>query len=587
MRQKAPTSEESTTMTTKNYWRRFQHERISRRRLLRAAGTGAAGLTVAAACGGGDGDGNKTPAGGGTPTTGATPAAGTPKRGGRYKAPTPVDWGTLDPATSVGGFTAIAARIYNGLLDRSRTNPDWWFFDLAETMEQPDDENYIFNLRTGVKIAPNDYGIEERDMDAFDAKVWQDRIAEDEGAGLRSFTEPWLNSYEASEAQTFILKSTGPYAYFTFHTGPPGGGSIPPREFWERGVSLADGGVGGGPYTIQPDSYQETGGISLDRNPNYYRTDENNDNAQLPYWDGIDVARITDRLARRTAFQDAQIYQYGAADKAERDELLRQKPDYFVIEEPINTFISFTMNPTRSPWDDERIRKAANFALNRQEFADRIFGEGGAKPDGLVHWPMGAFALDPAELEELQPYDPQRARDLIKDATGEDTIKIKVMYPTGVDIFFHAEHLPIWQQQMRNAGFELDEEALDFGSWLSRYTTVDYDSSLALNQIYELADGALKWQHSLGPQGNGNYGIGIGKFYPEIDDAIQNSKQTADLDVAAERVREVQRLCYEKGPAFLPIVSWIEYSMGQPFVKNVTPGLGNAGQYLNDMWLDL
>jgi peptide/nickel transport system substrate-binding protein len=575
------------TMTVKSYWQRLQRERISRRRLLRVVGVSAAGMAVAAACGGGGGGGDETPVAGGTPTALTTAEAETPKRGGRFKAPTPVDWGGLDPATSVGGFTAIAARIYNGLLDRSRTDPSFWFFDLAEKMEQPDEESYIYNIRSGVKIAPNDLGIEERDMDAFDAKAWQDRVSEDETAGMRAFTVPWLASYDAPDAQTFTMKSNGPYAYFSFHTGPPGGGSIPPREFWEQGITLDEKGVGGGPYTIRPGSYEETGGIILDRSPNYYGTDPNNDGAQLPYWDGIDVVRITDRLARRTAFQDAQIYQYGAQDKAERDELLRQKSDYFVTEEPVNTYISVTMNPTRPPWDDERIRKAANFALNRQEFADRIFGEGGAKPDGLVHWPTGPFALDQEELEQLQPYDPARARHLIEDATGKDTIKIKVMYPTGVDIFFHAEHLPIWKQQMQDAGFELDEEALDFGSWLTRYTVVDYDLSLAINQIYELADGSLKWQHSLGPQGNGNYGIGIGKLYPEIDDAIQTSKQTADLDEAAKRVRDAQRLCYEKGPGFLPIVSWIEYSFAQPFVKNVTPGLGNAGQYLNDMWLDL
>jgi ABC-type transport system substrate-binding protein len=337
---------------------------------------------------------------------------------------------------------------------------------------------------------------------------------------------------------------------------------------------------------FRPGSYQETGGIILDRNPNYYRTDPKNNGAQLPYIDGLDVVRITDRLARRTAFQDAQIYLYTAQDRAEKDELLRHNPDYFVSEAPINTFISFTMNPTRPPWDDERIRKAAMYALNRQEFADRIFGEGGAKPNGLVHWPTGPFALDPEELEQLQPFDPARSRQLIQDATGEDTIKIKVMYPTGVDIFFHSDHLPIWKQQMQAAGFDLDEEALDFGTWLGRYATVDYDASLALNQVYETAETPLDWQHSLGPEGSGNYGIGIGKLFPEIDEAILRSKQTADLGVAAERAKEAQRLMYDKGPGYLPIVSWLSYDLYQPFVKGITPGLGGAGQYLNNWWLD-
>ncbi len=571
-------------MRRPSYWLRSQKARVSRRAFVRAAGVAAGGAAGAAliACGGG-GDGEETPVAGETPTV----EAGTPKRGGRYQAITTVDWGTLDPVTSVGGFTGITARIYNALVDRSRTRPDFWFFDLAEEVEQPDEETYNFAIRPGVKIGPNDLGIEERDMDSSDAKVWQDRVAEDEEARLRSFALPWLASYEAPDAQTFTMKTKGPYAYFSFRIGAPGNGSIPPREFWEQSISLSDKGVGAGPYTIRPGSYEETGGIVLDSNPNYYRTDPDNDDAQLPYCEGIDIFRITDRLARRSAFIDGQVYAYTAEDMRERDELVSQNPDYFVSEDPVFTFISFTMNPTRPPWDDEKIRKAALYALDRQEFVKRIFGEGGAKPDGLVHWPTGQFALDPEELEQLQPYDPERSRQLIQEATGEDKVKIKVMYPTGVDIFYHDKHLPIFLQQMRAAGFDVEEDALDFGTWLGRYSDVDYDASLALSQIYETAEVVLDWQHSLGPQGNGNFSIGVGKLFPDVDEAIEKSKQTADLEEAAERVKDAQRLIYEKGPAFLPIVSWLSYTLFQPFVKNITPGLASAGDYLNNTWLDL
>ncbi len=571
-------------MAARRYWQRFQRQRVSRRRLMAAAGASASGLLVASACGGGgDGEGEETPVAGETPTV----EAGTPKHGGRYQSTTTVDWGTLDPVTSVGGFTGIAARLYNCLLERSRMDLDWWFFDLAEDVEQPDEESYIFHIRPGVTIGPNDLGIEQRDMDSSDAKVWQDRLAEDEEARQRNFALQWVGSYEAPDARTFTMKTKGPYAYFFFRIGPPGLGSIPPREFWEQGISLRDNGVGGGPYVIRPGSYEETGGIILDSNPNYYRTDPDNNDARLPYYEGIDIFRITDRLARRSAFIDRQVYSYGAEDMREKDELVGQNPDYFVVEEPVNSYISFNVNPTRPPWADEKIRKAALYALDRQEYADRIFGEGGAEPNGLVHWPAGPFALDPEELEQLQPYDPPRSRRLIEEATGKDTIKIKVMYPTGVDIFYHADHLPIFLQQMEAAGFEIEEEALDFGTWLARYADVDYDASFSLNQVYEMGEIPLDWHHSTGPEGSGNYGIGIGELYPEIDEAIENSKRTTSLEECAERVKDAQRLIYEKGPGALPIVSWLSYTLYQPFVKNITQGLGGASAYLNNTWLDL
>jgi ABC-type transport system substrate-binding protein len=116
---------------------------------------------------------------------------------------------------------------------------------------------------------------------------------------------------------------------------------------------------------------------------------------------------------------------------------------------------------------------------------------------------------------------------------------------------------------------------------------VDYDSSLSLNQVYDLAETTLDWQHSLGPQGDENFGIGIGALIPEVDEAILKSKQATSLEDAAQLVKEAQRLIYEKGPGYLPIVSWLSYNLYQPFVKNITPGLRGAGQFLNNTWLDL
>ena len=91
----------------------------------------------------------------------------------------------------------------------------------------------------------------------------------------------------------------------------------------------------------------------------------------------------------------------------------------------------------------------------------------------------------------------------------------------------------------------------------------------------------------MGLEGSGNYGIGIGALYPEVDEAILGSRQTVGAEECAERVKQAERLIYEKGPSFLPIVSWLQYTLSQPFVKNITPGLGVAGQFLNNTWLDL
>ena len=277
---------------------------------------------------------------------------------------------------------------------------------------------------------------------------------------------------------------------------------------------------------------------------------------------------------------------YDPETLAEVNQLKGQVTGLEVFEAPANTFIGVTMNPTKKPWDDPRIRQAANLALNRQQYVDVIVA-GAGKPDGLVHWPLTAYALDQAELAKLQPYDPAKAKQLIQAATGNPTIKVKFMYPANSDIEFHSKHLPIWLQQMKDAGFEVQEDAQEFTNWLQNYTSINYDASFSLNQIYETPEVNLDFHTTLGPTHDGSYAIGIGKLYPEVDKAVQDSKSSVDPTKQVQLVKDAQRLIYKKVPAFLPIMSWIGYAVRQPNVKNWPDGLGTGVELnLNDWWLD-
>ncbi len=578
-------------MAERSYWERIAQNRISRRRVLAGTGVGAAGLLVAAACGGGSSS-SKTPSAGSTsaasPSTsdaGPTRPAGTPKIGGRYKGVNQGAWGTIDPIISVGNATGIMPRFYNTLVCRSNVDPKFVFYDLAQSFEQTDEVTYIFKIRPGVKIAPNKMGIPERAMDAQDAVKFFDRIREQPDAILRKFTEPWLDSYSAT-ADTFTFKTKGPYAYSLTALGRALGGCIPPRETYDNKIDIKAQAAGGGPYMIKEGTFQESGSVQLDRNPNYYRKDEPS-GLQLPFYEGIDVALVTDRQARKTGFLGKQLYDYGAQDAQEAKDLVNQNKDLHIVRRPSFTFISLTMNVEKPPWNDDRIRQAAQHALDRQQFVDLIVGNGEGKADGLVHWPTGPYAFSDDELNQdsRQSYDPKKSKDLIKAATGSDTVKVKITYPIS-DIEFHDKHLPIFMKQIRDAGFDVQEDPKDFTGWLGDYTDVKYDASLSLNQIYETPEIVLDWQHSKGPAGDGHFSRGVGQIHSEVDDAITNSKKATSLDELVKRVRDAQDAAYKVGPSLLPIMSWYAYTNYWNFVKNEHV-LGDTETFLSDQWLDL
>jgi len=564
-----------------SYWDKFTKQRISRRRALQSAGVAgaAAGAIWVVGCGGGDDDD-----GGNGGNGGNGGGDGKPVRGGRYSVGSAADFDTFDPYIGIAASVGYFPRLYNVLVNYSALDTSFEFFDLATGYEQPDDATYIFTIRDGVKVSPNALGVPERNLDAEDVVVAYDRIKTLPQSNAAAFINKWLASHEAStDKRQYTFNLPSPYYFFRNRIGSPINTVVPKEALTDANIGkLRSQAAGAGPFMLR--DYAEGTGATLDRNPNYYRRDESNNNEQLPYIDGMDVKIITDRAAIRTAFQTGQLSVY-TGETVDESLQLAQGQNYTQVKDPVNTFLAFTMHPEKAPWTDERIRKAANFAINRQEFVDKVYN-GEAQANGIFHWPLGDLALPEDELEEFQRYDPAEAKALIRAATGQDTVKIKMMYPAESTIEQHSLHLPIFLQQLKDGGFDVEEDPQAFGTWLDNYTNLNYECSLALNQVYEYAEFNMDWQHSEGPARNNIYAVGIGKLYPEIDEEIDRVKGITDPEEFKEAVHELQRTIFEKGPAFLPLVSPYAITLYQPYVKNIPQGIGASGLYVNTWWID-
>ncbi len=76
------------------------------------------------------------------------------------------------------------------------------------------------------------------------------------------------------------------------------------------------------------------------------------------------------------------------------------------------------MNNTRAPFTDVRVRKAANYAIDRDEIARAVF-RGTAEPTGF-------FAYAPSNAKPF-PFDPKRARALLEEA-GAAGASVELVY---------------------------------------------------------------------------------------------------------------------------------------------------------------
>jgi len=554
-------------MASNGYWHRLQARRLSRRRLIATGGAGAAGLAFAAACS--DKKSGTSPDG----TPGG--AAGQPVSGGRMKSARNAVFDTLDPYNSVASLN-ILARLYNVLLKQSALKPDLIVMDLAESYEQPSPTEYIFTIRPGVRIPPNEYGVPERDMDAEDVVVAYDRIKTLPEATACAFICNWIESHSAPEPMIYKLTTPRPYAWFLLQIGGTNYfQTIPPRELNQDPDKLATGGAGGGPFFVRPGGFSASERCILDKNPAYYRTG-------LPYVDGWDTIVVPDPAAVRTAFESKQSYTYAARNSAEAEELLGQYDIHEGERVPLFNYISFTVNVERGPWGDPKVRKAALYALNRQEYINIIY-QGDARPNGILAWSLGDYVLPEEELNQLQPYDPELSKQLIQEAGHELPLEIDVVFPTG-DFIQMDQHTAIWLQQMEDAGFKVHQTPMDLGSWVTLFTAKNYDASLHPGLEYETPEFPLDFQTSQGPAGSGIFANGLED--PEVDAAVAATKEITDQEQLIEAIHEAQRLIYEKGPASIPIASAFTRDLIWDFVKNYPSGAGTTDWLNNNWWLD-
>ena len=562
-----------------SYWDGVRDARVTRRAWLRAAGAGAAAAGAVALVGCGKSGPPPEPTSRGSTGNADRPdilnPGGPPRRGGTLVTANAANFGTFDPHLGVAVSSAYFPRVYNVLVNQSATKPQFLHFDLAKSFETPDDRTYVFNIRPGVKIAPNSLGVPERDLDAEDVKANFDRLMTDKTTNQYGFAHQNIDSVTA-KGDTVTVTTKAPYAWLVNRIGLFLGNCIAPRELLAGDLSRLSGKTAGaGPYSLV--SVTEGERATFVRNPNYYRKDESN-GAQLPYVDGLDVRVVFDRATQRAAFQSGQIHAYmvGTGEEA------RSLGDVPIARDPAFVYVSMTMNPLRKPFDDPRVRRAVSRAINRSEYVRIIYG-GDAQANGLVHWPLGSYALPPDELEKTyQPFDLADAKALVSAVGG---IKFKMLFPGSTSIQEHAQHLAIFVEQMRAAGIDIEQDGVDFGSWIDNYHGLKYDSSLALNQMYETPELPLAFHTTGGPFGDKSYIQGMGD--PEIDAAVARVNRTLPLDERLAAVHDAQKLIYSKDPAFLPLVSPYAYMAYAKTVKNIPVGVGTTNFLLNTYWMDV
>ena len=302
--------------------------------------------------------------------------------------------------TSFGGVYVITAPAYNGLLATSPYDQlaAEIIPDLALSWDISDGGTTVtFHLAEGVTWHDG------QPFSSEDVKWTIERIKNPpEGmvSPRQGVFRNTVESVEIPDANTVVLKSEGvsPLLVPLFSNGWNG---IIPKHVSEVDPvnAMMTQVIGTGPFMLsEPPT---TTLWRYERNPDYF--DEN-----LPYLDEIEYQIIQDPQAQAAAILTQKIYfndSIGGINFSPElgQSVADQEPGIIFSPVPTTTISHLTMNSTRAPFDDLRVRQAVSEALHRESIGE--FGPQ-AGTVGTGNFPLGPWALPKDVQESLIGYGP-------------------------------------------------------------------------------------------------------------------------------------------------------------------------------------
>ncbi|MCZ4353045.1 ABC transporter substrate-binding protein [Roseovarius aestuarii] len=397
-------------------------------------------------------------------------AQAAPKRGGHLRVGKAhgETTDTLDPGTWGSGFdTPLSFAIHGHLTEVA---PDGTLAaELAESWEAtPDAKTWRLKIRKGVSFHSGKPLTVEDVIQSINH-----HRGEDSTSVIGPLVKPIVD-VRAEGDDTVVVDLDAGNADFPFTLTDYHMAILP---------ATADGidwrsGDGCGSYVLK--SFKPGVSVELARNPNHWR-----DN--VAWFDTIEMIVLFDQNARTTALTSGDVHAIDRLD-LKTVGLMARQPDINISSIAGTQHYTFAMSSNQAPFDNNHVRQALKYAVNREELVEKIlFGYGSLGNDVPIGQGQRYFNT---ELEQ-RPYDPDKAKWHLKQA-GLDSVSVTLSaadaaYTGAVDAAV------LYQNSAKAAGIDIKviREAND-GYWADvwrkkPFTTVYWGGRPVEDQMFSTA----------------------------------------------------------------------------------------------------
>jgi peptide/nickel transport system substrate-binding protein len=487
-------------------------------------------------------------------------AQGTPKRGGILRISAPTNPSSLDPATGgAGSDHAFLFTMYDTLTE--------WDFEtlkpkpgLAESWSFTDPTTFVLDIRPGLTFHDG------TPLDAEAVKFNLERNKSDPKSNIKADLAT-MASVEVTGPMQLTLKLNTPDAALPGILSDRAGMMVSPTALKASAAgNVTRTPVGAGAYAFV--SWADGERIVIKRNEKYWK-------ANRPYPDGIEFAiipELTTGARSVTAGQNDLIYQLPPRQKA----ILERSNNLKVVNGPTLYVFQIFLNWAKPPFDDVRVRKAFNLAIDRESFVKAALA-GLAEP-AYMNLPKSHWAYDKS-VADLNPYDPDRARKLLAEAGFKEGTTIEIVGYSDQDSVQRQE---ILIEQFRKAGISVRFLNAPIAEASAAFFGPEKRGSGLLAAWTGRPDPSLTY--SLMFTKDAYYNGGRAPVPPELEAAIKESRASEDIEIRRKAFATLQRLVMEN--AFVaPLAFQFELVAMNKKVQGYRPNLLGKPKY-EDVWLE-
>jgi peptide/nickel transport system substrate-binding protein len=366
----------------------------------------------------------------------------------------------LDPTTAPAAAIGEIVH-YNVLEGLTKVNVDGSVTPLlAESwVISPDGRVYTFRLRRGVKFQDG------ADLDASDVKFSFDRARADGSTNKnKKAVFDNIEAIATPDPLTVAITLKNPDGNFLFRMGESTAVILDPKT----AAGTATQPVGTGPYRLA--EWKKGASVTLLR-WNDYRSP------------GLaKIRRVTFRFINEPAAQVAAMLA-GDVDGFPRFDLqnvqrFRNDKRFTVTRGSTGGKGILSINNKRKPFDDVRVRRAVMHAIDRKAFIDGVL-DGQARPIGSHAAPTDAGYVD---LTGLVPYNPERARALLKEAGVATPLQVTLTLPPPQ---YARKGGEVIAAMLGKVGINAKIENVEWAQWLSGAFKGDFDLTI-INHVEPL-----------------------------------------------------------------------------------------------------